>query len=113
MFGMRNSSDHECAYAPLDDSHIPEKRSSKPFNGSTIRLVYCAILLLAFSVVGGLGFFAGRKSSFAKEVNFQRTSSSFDFTKDPKTDMTFTNDSRNYPQGSRIQRDFRRLIRRK
>jgi hypothetical protein len=97
MFGMRNLSDHECAYAPLDDSLISGKRSPRLFNGFTIRLVDCVILLLAFSVVGGLGFFAGRKSNLSKEeADFRRTSSSSDFSKDPKTDVRFTNHSRNY-----------------
>jgi hypothetical protein len=103
MFGMRNFSDHECAYAPLDDSPIPEKRSSRSFNGFTIRLVDCVILLLAFSVVGGLGFLAGRKSNSPKEEDFQRKSSSSDSTEGSKTNIVSINHSRNYLQGSRIQ----------
>jgi hypothetical protein len=72
MFGVHNSSNHGGKYAPLKDTDMPEKRTSRSANDSTIKLVNCIILLFAVSVVSGLSFFAGRRSNHpTKDVDFK------------------------------------------
>lgn len=63
MFGVHSLSANGYVYAPLNIDENPEKQTSRSPGSLTTRLVKWLILLLALSGVGGLGFFAGRRST--------------------------------------------------
>jgi hypothetical protein len=74
MFDVHSLSGNAYGYSSLEDDESTEKPMRRSSSRSWNRLLNTLILVLAFSGVGGLGFFAGRWSSPSPKAqdHFQR-----------------------------------------
>jgi hypothetical protein len=72
MFGVHSIPGNTYGYSSLTDDKNTEKLICKLTNSLSNGPFKWLVMVLALSGVGGLGFFAGRRSSSKAQENFER-----------------------------------------